>query len=136
MYYLIYRSVATDLPTKESLARLLELAREHNAMRGITGMLLYQNGSYMQMLEGDEAAVRELFGKVAADSRHRLVKEVASGKLPKRHFEDWSMGFRDMEQVGAMPDYDTYLAKQLDLDQFHGEERAAFQFMLHFVESA
>lgn len=136
MYYLIYRSVATEQPTKESLARLLELARDANAKRAITGMLLYQNGRYMQMLEGEEAAVRELFGKIAADSRHRLVKEVASGTMARRHFEDWSMGFRDMERVTAMPDYDTYLANQLDLDKFHGEERAAFQFMLHFVESA
>ena len=136
MYYLIYRSVATEVPTKESLARLLELAREQNASRGITGMLLYQNGRYMQMLEGEETKVRELFDAIANDPRHRLVKVVATGNNPKRHFQDWSMGFRDMEQVGSMPDYDTYLARQLDLDRFHGEERAAFQFMLHFVESA
>lgn len=136
MYYLIYRSVATDLPDRASLIQLLEHARTANARRGITGMLVYQNGRYMQMLEGEEAKVRELFDGIATDPRHRLVKVVATGNTPKRHFQDWSMGFRDMEQGTTLPDYDTYLSEQLDLDKFGGPERAAFQFMMHFVESA
>lgn len=136
MYYMIYRSVATDSPTEASLLKMLEWAREANARRGVTGMLLYQNGRYMQMLEGEEATVRELFDKISRDPRHHLVKVVASGTTSKRHFNDWSMGFRDMDQVSKLPDYDTYLNEQLAEKRFGSEERVAYQFMLHFIESA
>ena len=136
MFYLIYRSVATIVPSEADLAQLLEHARAANDARGITGMLLYQNGRYMQMLEGEEAAVRALFAAIAADQRHRDVKVLASGPLGKRLFDDWSMGFRDMDRFAGLPDYDTYLANQLADDRFGSEARVAYQFMFHFVESA
>lgn len=136
MIYLIYRSIATAVPDESSLVALLEHARRSNAERGITGMLLYQNGRYMQMLEGEDAAVRDLYARISADRRHRDVRLVASGELPKRHFSDWSMGFRNMDQFADLPDYDTYLARQLDEGTVSREERAAFRFMFHFIESA
>jgi hypothetical protein len=136
MYFLIYRSVASETPTEADLHRLLEHARAANAAREVTGMLLYQNGRYMQMLEGEEEVVRSLFASIAADGRHRMVKVLASGPLTKRHFSDWSMGFRNMDQFGNLPDYDTYLATQLADDRFSSEERVAHQFMFHFIESA
>lgn len=136
MYYLIYRSIATDPPDDASLLKLLNLAREANAERDITGMLLYQNGRYMQMLEGEEENVRALFDIIARDSRHKTVKIVASGPTAKRHFSDWSMGFRNMDQVSGLPDYDTYINAQLAQDRFGDEERSAHRFMLHFIESA
>ena len=136
MIYLIYRSIATEVPREADLVALLEHARPANAARGITGMLLYQNGRYMQMLEGVESAVRDLFAAISADRRHRDVKVVATGALAKRHFSDWSMGFRNMDQFADLPDYDTYLARQLDDGQITREERAAFRFMFHFIESA
>jgi hypothetical protein len=136
MFYLIYRSVATSVPSEADLGKLLLHARPANEARGITGMLLYQNGRYMQMLEGEEAAVRALFASIAADQRHRNVKVVASGALDQRLFSDWSMGFRDMDRVAGLPDYDTYLSNQLADDRFRSEARVAYQFMFHFVESA
>ena len=99
-------------------------------------MLRCQNGRYMQMLEGKEPAVRALFAAIYAVRRHRDVKVVATGALAKRHFSDWSMGFRNMDQFADLPDYDTYLARQLDEGQLSPEERAAFRFMFHFIESA
>ena len=136
MYFLIYRSVATERPDDAGLLELLKLSREANAAHGITGMLLYQNGRYMQMLEGEEAAVRALYDNIARDRRHHLVTIVASGPVAKRHFHDWSMGFRHMDQVSDLPDYDSYLDAQLAEDRFDDEERIAYRFMLHFVESA
>lgn len=136
MYYLIYRSIATGQPDEASLLKLLNLARDANAALGITGMLLYQNGRYMQMLEGEEAVVRALFDRIARDSRHEVVKIVASGPMARRHFDDWSMGFRNMDKVSGLPDYDTYLSAQLSDDRFDSEARIAYRFMLHFIESA
>jgi hypothetical protein len=136
MIYLIYRSIATEVPSETELVALLEHARPANAVRGITGMLLYQNGRYMQMLEGEEAVVKELFTAIAADRRHRDVKLVSTGALARRHFNDWSMGFRNMDQFADLPDYDTYLSRQLDEGQLSPDERAAFRFMFHFIESA
>jgi hypothetical protein len=136
MIYLIYRSIATDVPSEAELVSLLKHARPANAARGITGMLLYQNGRYMQMLEGEEPVVKELFAAISADRRHRDVKLVAKGALAKRHFDDWSMGFRNMDQFADLPDYDTYLSRQLDEGQLSPDERAAFRFMFHFIESA
>jgi hypothetical protein len=93
VYQLVYGSVATRPVSSTELGELLRLAREKNATLRITGVLLYQDGTFLQALEGDESAVRALYDKIAADPRHSRATVVWSGNVPARSFGDWSMGF-------------------------------------------
>lgn len=102
MFRLVYVSSATQLFSQADLLDLLVKAREKNQRLGITGMLLYKDGDFMQALEGEEAVVRELFACIERDPRHDgtivLLEEAVlkhDDDAEERVFPDWSMGFRN-----------------------------------------
>ncbi len=99
MYFIVYVSTASSLMSEEELADLLHKARLHNTGAGISGMLLYKDGSFMQLIEGDEADVKNLFWRIANDTRHSDVTTVIEGKLENRNFPDWSMGFKIVDKM-------------------------------------
>ena len=63
---------------------------------GITGILLYRDCAFMQMLEGEEDGVRGLFASIAADRRHQDVDLMWTDDAAVRRFADWSMAFREL----------------------------------------
>ncbi|WP_210519878.1 BLUF domain-containing protein [Hymenobacter terricola] len=103
VHQILYHSRATSPVADADLQRLLESARAHNAKQHITGLLLYSDGYFVQVLEGEESAVNTLFARIQHDPRHHEVATVRSGPGPRR-FSDWSMGFghvveADLQQV-------------------------------------
>lgn len=97
-FVLVYASAqARELESYE-LQNILKVARSRNSRMQITGMLLYQNGSFLQVLEGDRENVEELFYKIEKDSRHTKVVKVSTFYTAKRVFYDWSMGYADVTQ--------------------------------------
>ncbi len=101
VFSLVYTSHAVQPFTADELVELLRLAREKNARLGITGLLLYREGAFMQALEGDEAVVRELYASIRQDPRHHLVLTLVAMPVATRQFQDWSMGFSNLDQAGA-----------------------------------
>ena len=93
VYQVLYHSRATKLPSESDLLALLDYSRHFNARHQITGLLLYSEGRYVQVLEGPEADVRALYSCIKADSRHEQVVTVLEGPSPERRFADWRMGF-------------------------------------------
>ena len=102
IFQLVYRSTAVRHLDPSDLLAMLTRSRVNNERCGITGMLLYQAGEFLQMLEGDEQAVRERYDVIARDDRHKWVSLVLTSPTSKRDFPDWTMGFRDLEE-GATP---------------------------------
>jgi hypothetical protein len=90
----IYSSFASKHFMEEELPELLTHAREANAARGITGMLVYVNGNFLQVIEGEAAAVDELFATISDDPRHKRVFVIVREPITQRSFSDWSMGFK------------------------------------------
>jgi hypothetical protein len=93
MYQLIYMSTATHLLTDDELQALLEQARLNNAKYDITGLLLYHEGRFMQLIEGPEDAVRKLYSYIEQDARHADTAKLADKAVDARSFPDWSMAF-------------------------------------------
>lgn len=94
IFYLIYLSTATDLYTSSDLSDILTKSRSNNESNEITGLLLYHEGSILQILEGDEKTVISLFNKIGKDKRHHNVLKMVTGQSTERTFPDWSMGFK------------------------------------------
>ena len=92
-----YTSTMVRPMSDPELVDLLVESRARNADRGITGLLLYRQGRVMQMLEGDERVVRNLYDRIAMDVRHAGVTNVWSGLTTERRFPDWTMGFEDLD---------------------------------------
>jgi len=70
VYQLIYTSSATQALDDFALREIAQSSNYNNQALGITGLLLFHEGSIMQVLEGDEMSVYSLYGKVKRDSRH------------------------------------------------------------------
>ena len=96
LYHLIYQSRALVPFTAPELAVLLERARVHNRQAHITGLLLHSpDGRFLQILEGEDAAVRELYYQhILSDPRHYQCEVLGEGSCAERSFADWSMGFQ------------------------------------------
>jgi hypothetical protein len=95
---LIY--VSTLLGESEhELKAILESSVKHNSLNGITGMLLYYRGGFMQVLEGSECEVMETYARICSDKRHHHVTTLTITEVPHRHFNKWTMGYK---QIGAI----------------------------------
>ena len=91
-----YVSTSSIPMDSKSVESMLEVFRSSNRAAGITGVLLYCNGSYMQYLEGPREAVNAIYRRVALDQRHHGVVELLNGPVEAREFGEWDMGYSEM----------------------------------------
>lgn len=103
VYQLVYSSSARRYLTASAAQRIAEVSAERNAALGITGVLLYLDGTIFQVLEGDRENVQALYTLIELDSRHSSAMILLQREVPTREFEGWSMGFRDIA-VTDLPD--------------------------------
>ena len=89
----IYASAANRVFETGELAELLRAARENNSRLGLTGILLHAEGSFFQVLEGPADVVDRLYAKIEGDPRHGQVTLIIREPIPKRYFDEWTMGF-------------------------------------------
>lgn len=99
LIHVVYASRETEKFDPDSLKELLNIARTNNHSKDVSGMLLYSEGSFFQVLEGEPDAVRSLYDKIGQDPRHDRVIKIIEEPIKQRSFDQWSMGY-----VGASPD--------------------------------
>ena len=92
-YQIIYSSKSATPMQRDELEELLEHARNSNAKKGITGALVYVDGAFLQILEGELEAVKELMGRILKDFRHETVTVLKEGAIPSASFSDWEMAY-------------------------------------------
>lgn len=100
MFQLAYASAAARRFDEDDLSVLVERAREKNQRLGVTGVLVYRNGSFLQVLEGDEETVRALYDTIRADARHDWVMLLKASSLAERDFPQAPLAFRDRSLAG------------------------------------
>ncbi|HZG01309.1 MAG TPA: BLUF domain-containing protein [Chitinophagales bacterium] len=96
MHYIVYFSTATQLYSEATFKDILRVSRQNNTRDGITGMLLYYEGSIIQLLEGEKETVESTFRRLAKDARHHSIQTVLRGEIKERNFPQWSMGYRSL----------------------------------------
>lgn len=97
MIRLVYMSHAVKPFSTDELMRLLRECRQGNSVQGITGVLLYFNECFVQVLEGKEEQVNKAFQKIKHDTRHKNIIELERTYISERQFPDWSMGFEEVD---------------------------------------
>lgn len=110
LIHLIYASVATQAFGTGQLTDLLRRSREANERAELTGMLLFSEGNFFQVLEGEPEAVDKLYEKLGQDKRHAQVTLIIREGIASRSFGDWSMGFssispEDLKKVDGLNDF-------------------------------
>jgi len=96
MYYLIYLSAGVSWFNEEELTEILAKSNVNNSRENVTGLLLYSEGNFIQLLEGEEHDVKNSFYRISKDQRHKGITIIASGNIEQRNFPEWGMGFKSI----------------------------------------
>ena len=111
LYTMVYKSDATTEMDRYELNALLHTARANNQSQGITGILLYADKHFIQVLEGEEQVVVQLYEKIEKDTRHINLFKLMANNIDKRMFPDWSMAYKkiDKEEYNNIPGLSLFL---------------------------
>lgn len=136
VFSLVYVSSASATFTEDELVDILRTSRERNAAAGITGALLYSNGNLMQVLEGDETAVRRLYAKISRDRRHTGLITLIGDHQETRQFADWAMACQDPDMSGSADGegFDDFLTTPFTKAEFGADPTACQRLLLGFKQ--
>ncbi len=137
LFHLIYVSTAVTAMNDDALTQLLRQSRASNEENRITGMLLYKNGHFMQVLEGDEVTVMKMFATIEQDARHKSVDVLRAEHIQHRDFPDWTMGFKNMTGVdpATVPGYTRFLEQDFNAEYFSERAVEAHAMLLAVKDS-
>lgn len=111
MIQISYLSKSTRPLASGDLLALLQQCQKNNAAHGITGVLFYGNGTFLQVVEGEVADVDRLIANISRDPRHAEVRLLGRKTIERRDYGDWTMGFeavtdsglRDIAELAGFP---------------------------------
>ena len=92
-FQLTYHSVANPDLSEQDIKDIMEVSVKNNADSGITGCLMYNKGFFLQILEGDEQKVRDLFETISLDDRNDQVTLLSTDESQFRIFKEWAMAY-------------------------------------------
>jgi hypothetical protein len=98
---IVYTSKAQSDVNDAQIVDIHSAAIRNNARSGITGMLLYTKGTFLQVIEGDADTVDHLIEKIRTDTRHYDVEVLVRNPIKYREFKNWSMGYRRLKDADA-----------------------------------
>ena len=137
MISITYVSSGIQLFTTSELHALLQKSREANLKHGITGMLLYNVGSFMQAIEGPDDAVYQLYRNIQQDRSHHMVTTLIDQPIQQRAFPEWSMGFKDMTGPGrpSVAGFTNFLRDWRDREEYSNSPSYARKLLNTFREN-
>lgn len=111
VHRLVYSSAATVEFSPDDLIVLLAKARANNDRMNVSGMLLHHEGSFLQVLEGDQEVVESLYSLIDKDDRHGDSRVLLREDEVERSFGEWTMGFfrASSEMMGAVEGLNDFL---------------------------
>lgn len=134
MLSIIYVSHSFEEMNRNELMQILEKSRKNNKALDVTGMLLYKGGNFLQVLEGPDQAVAEIYAKITKDPRHKDVAIISKTYVQAREFPEWEMAFVDMDdpEIINKPGYSTFLQDELTANYFNENPTRARVMLLAF----
>jgi len=84
---------------QEELLAILRKSKANNPALGVTGVLCFSEGIFLQVLEGGRSAVNTLYNRIASDHRHTQVELLHYEEIGERRFAGWSMGQVNMARL-------------------------------------
>ncbi len=105
----MYASTCNE-PGTDVFDSILESSRRNNDRNGITGVLFYSDGHFLQVLEGESLVVRQIYDRIMTDSRHRDIVLLLNEPVARRDFDGWTMGWQIIlpTDLKKHPEYEPY----------------------------
>jgi len=134
MIHLIYFSSATKEMGEDDLISLLEESRDRNKRQNVTGMLLYKDGAFLQVLEGEAKDVDEMYQCICFDERNAGNYLVERKEIEERNIPQWSMGFENLNnyQPDDLGAYSTIFKKGATPEEIAKHKDLAVSLLLKF----
>ncbi|MBP6458927.1 MAG: BLUF domain-containing protein [Crocinitomicaceae bacterium] len=98
MLELVYKSKAKENISQTEIDAILETAQNFNKTYELTGCLIFHNNSFIQLLEGDENEIRNLYTRIINDTRHNNVELLYEKTKTQRNFDNWVMAFINLDE--------------------------------------
>ena len=99
---IIYASQASMAFPPETLLELLTFCRRANPRAELSGLLVFRDDTFLQLLEGPAERVTRVYEKICVDPRHHDIRLLADRQVEERYFPDWSMGFEEVNEVALI----------------------------------
>ncbi len=137
MLSLLYVSSSIKQLNDEELLEILQVSRDNNSSKDISGLLLYKGGNFMQVLEGPDEAVMSLYEKIASDPRHKAVSIISKEQIQKRQFPAWEMAFTNLDNPSIQnePGFSQFLHDEFTADLYRREPKRAYIMLLAFRDN-
>ena len=97
---LLYASRAIDL-SSSAIDEIMSHSRQNNPGCGITGILCYGGGIFLQAIEGNRSVVNKLYGLIQRDLRHKDVELLRFEEIHERRFGSWTMGLVNVSRLNT-----------------------------------
>lgn len=90
---IVYVSTAMPKLSQAQLRSLLNRARRNNEINDVTGLLVYADGTILQLIEGEPLQIERLYGKISSDPRHKNVTTIIDVETDQRAYPNWRMAY-------------------------------------------
>ncbi|WP_420408552.1 BLUF domain-containing protein [Hoeflea sp.] len=127
MIQLLYVSGASREMSERDLDNILHTSRTNNRRNDVTGMLLWADGVFIQILEGDADTVHRLVSRIKRDPRHCYFMVMHEQTTNERLFSEWSMGFKKLDPERAA-DKDVFALSKAALAERVGDHDGGMFF--------
>lgn len=131
MRSIAYFSTATAAMTEDDFAFLEQECAEHDSQVGITGMLLHKNGDFLQVIEGSNSVIRDMYARISADPRHTNIRKISDRTIPNREFDGDTMGFKNLDGLPS----DTPFVNPFSYEAFEAEPELALLVLAFFFRN-
>lgn len=109
MRTIVYISNAVKLFEEKHLDKLFSQIVQNNSSKDITGILLYKEGTFIQILEGEQHPLNHLFKTIDQDKRHNNITKILDRRIRERLFTKYRTGFSTLNNYGQLDNLDTFL---------------------------
>ena len=131
---LLYVSRSVNPESPEATESILESSRSHNLSHGITGVLCYGGGIYLQALEGGRKQVNDLYTLIVKDSRHKDVVLLHYEEISERRFGGWTMGQVRLDKLN--PSIVLKYSETAELDPYAVSGHVSFALLEELMATA
>lgn len=131
---LMYASRAADSVNSDDLAAILKKSKANNPPIGVTGVLCFSDGIFLQVLEGGRSPVSGLYNRIACDPRHSDVVLLSYEEIGERSFAGWSMGQVNLSRLN--PALLLKYSERPELDPYSVSGRVSLAFFNELVATA
>ena len=137
LYQIMYSSRAARTLASDDLELILDDARVGNERNAVTGALIFADGIFVQILEGERETLDRLLASISRDMRHRSMKVFYQCAITQRAFHDWRMAYlpvnvSEMARWTGLPN--TQSIDEL-LQQVHADQELVPRILVHIVEA-